>query len=97
MGRVLSRDLRDRVVAALDVSSARRRRILGLRREEVSDRAGISCEWYVKLEQGREVSASSETIAALAKALILDDAEAAHLRRLAARDVLRSRNGAGDH
>ncbi|WP_313540270.1 helix-turn-helix transcriptional regulator [Sphingomonas sp.] len=69
--------------AAMGVSSARRRRTPGLRREEVAERAGISCEWYVKLEQGREVSASSETIAALARALMLDDNETAHLRRLA--------------
>lgn len=73
--------------AALGVSSARRRRTPGLRREEVADRAGISCEWYVKLEQGREVSASDETIAALARALMLDDDETAHLRKLAAREV----------
>lgn len=72
---------------ALGVSSLRRRRTPGLRREEVAERAGISAEWYVKLEQGREVSASGETIAALAKALMLDDVEAAHLRRLAARDA----------
>lgn len=73
--------------AALGVSSARRRRTPGLRREEVADRAGISCEWYVKLEQGREVSASGETIAALARALMLDDDETAHLRKLSAREV----------
>lgn len=64
----------------------RRRRTPGLRREEVAERAGISVEWYVKLEQGREVSPSSETIAALAKALMLDVTEAAHLRKLAARN-----------
>lgn len=58
-----------------------------MRREEVADRAGISCEWYVKQEQGREVSASGETIAALAKALMLDEDEAAHLRRLAAQEA----------
>ena len=70
---------------ALDLAGTRRRRTPGLRREEVATRAGISCEWYVKLEQGREVSASAETIAALARALVLDDAETAHLRRLAIR------------
>jgi len=73
--------------AALGVVSARRRRTPGLRREEVAARAGISCEWYIKLEQGREVSASPETIAALARALALDDTEAAHLRKLAARQA----------
>lgn len=71
--------------AALNLSGTRRRRTPGLRREEVAERAGISCEWYVKLEQGREVSASEETIIALARALVLDHDETAHLHRLAVR------------
>lgn len=71
--------------AALGISPVRRRRTPGLRREEIAERAGISCEWYVKLEQGREVSASHETIAALARALVLDAGETTHLRKLAAR------------
>lgn len=74
--------------AALGISSARRRRTPGLRREEIAERAGISCEWYVKLEQGREVSASRETIAALARALALDAGETAHLCKLAARRAM---------
>ena len=74
--------------AALGLEPAPRRRAPGLRREEVAARAGISCEWYVKLEQGREVSASAGTIAALARALVLDDGEVAHLRRLAGRGPL---------
>ncbi len=37
----------------LDFSGTRRRRTPGLRREEVAGLAGISAEWYVKLEQGR--------------------------------------------
>jgi len=69
----------------LGIASIRRRRTPGLRREEVAERAGISCEWYVKLEQGREVSASNETINALAQALVLDAGETAHLRKLASR------------
>ncbi|UDL94070.1 helix-turn-helix transcriptional regulator [Lichenihabitans sp. PAMC28606] len=69
--------------AALGLPFARPRRTPGLRREEVADRAGISCEWYIKLEQGREVSASDETLAALARALMLDGVEAAHLHKLA--------------
>ena len=69
----------------LGLSATRRRRTPGLRREEVADRAGISCEWYVKLEQGRQVSASAGTMAGLARALGLNEAEKAHLHRLAAR------------
>ena len=69
--------------AALSLASTRRRRTPGLRREEVAERAGISCEWYVKLEQGRDVLPSPETVTAIARALMLDPAETAHLRRLA--------------
>jgi len=72
---------------ALGISSTRRRRTPGLRREEVAERAGISCEWYVKLEQGRDVSASQATIAALARALVLDVGETAHLRKLASKGM----------
>lgn len=61
----------------------RRRRTPGLKREEVAQRAGISAEWYVKLEQGRAVSPSAETVAALGRALRLDQVELAHLRALA--------------
>ncbi len=60
-----------------------RRRTPGLRREEVADAAGISTEWYIKLEQGRAVAPSLATIDALAKALRLNAVEHAHLRRLA--------------
>ncbi len=61
-----------------------RRRTPGLKREEVARRAGISAEWYVKLEQGRAVSPSAETVAALGRALRLDGVEQDHLCRLAA-------------
>lgn len=65
-------------------SAARgRRRTPGLRREEVAEAAGISTEWYVKLEQGRAVAPSLATVDALARALRLDAAEHVHLRRLA--------------
>lgn len=64
-------------------TSARRRRLSGLRREEVAERAGISTEWYVKLEQGRAVFPSEDTLAALADALLLDAFELDHMRRLA--------------
>jgi transcriptional regulator with XRE-family HTH domain len=73
--------------AALGITTARRRRTPGLRREEVAERAGISSEWYVKLEQGRDVAPSTETIGALARALSLDATETAHLRRLATRQA----------
>ena len=65
-------------------ATARARRTSGLKREEVAQRAGISAEWYVKLEQGRTVSPSAETVEALGQALRLDAVELAHLRALAA-------------
>ena len=65
-------------------ATQRRRRTPGLKREEVAQRAGISAEWYVKLEQGRAVSPSAETVDALGRALQLDDVELPHLRALAA-------------
>ena len=61
-----------------------RRRAPGLKREEVARRASISAEWYVKLEQGRAVSPSTETVEALGHALRLDAVELVHLRSLAA-------------
>jgi transcriptional regulator with XRE-family HTH domain len=64
--------------------ATRWRRTPGLKREEVAQRAGISAEWYVKLEQGRAVSPSAETVEALGRALRLDQVELTHLRSLAA-------------
>ena len=61
----------------------RRRRTPGLRREEVAELAGISTDWYVRLEQGRTVTPSIATVDALAGALGLDAQEHAHLRKLA--------------
>ncbi|PQE00256.1 transcriptional regulator [Mycobacterium sp. EPG1] len=59
-----------------------RRRVPGLRREEVAQLAGISTEYYIRLEQGRERSPSVAVVDALADALRLDVDEAAHLHRL---------------
>lgn len=77
-----SRRTRARPDAAGAVNG-RRRRTPGLRREEVAERAGISTDWYTRLEQGRSVSPSHSTIDALAHALDLDPQEHAHLRALA--------------
>jgi transcriptional regulator with XRE-family HTH domain len=64
------------------VATPGRRRTRGLRREEVAERAGISTDWYVRLEQGRAVKPSQQTLEALARALQLDAQDNAHLRRL---------------
>ena len=72
------------------LADGRRRRTPGLRREEVAELAGISTDWYVRLEQGRTVNPSNATIDALARALALDAQEHAHLRKLAGRAPARS-------
>ncbi len=59
-----------------------RRRVPGLRREEVAMLAGVSSDYYTRLEQGRESSPSSQVIDAVADALHLDAEAADHLRRL---------------
>lgn len=59
-----------------------RRRVPGLRREEVAMLAGVSSDYYMRLEQGRESSPSPQVIHAIADALHLDDEAADHLRRL---------------
>lgn len=60
------------------------RRTPGLRREEVALLAGVSTDYYVRLEQGRDRHPSLQVIEALAGALRLEDEAAAYLRRLAA-------------
>jgi transcriptional regulator with XRE-family HTH domain len=60
------------------------RRVPGLRREELAMLAGVSVEYYVRLEQGRGgVHPSESVLAALAGALRLNDSETQHLHRLA--------------
>ena len=51
------------------LTATRRRRTPGLRREEVAELAGIGVDWYVRLEQGRDVNPSLTTIDAIARAL----------------------------
>ncbi|MGX8907160.1 helix-turn-helix domain-containing protein [Streptomyces netropsis] len=60
----------------------RRRRVRGLRREELAQLAGISVDYYVRLEQGRATQPSPEVLDALAGALGLDAAERGHLATL---------------
>jgi transcriptional regulator with XRE-family HTH domain len=60
-----------------------RRRVPGLRREEVASLAGVSVEYYKRLERGNASGASDAVLDALADALRLDDAERTHLFDLA--------------
>ena len=59
------------------------RRVAGLRREEVAMLAGVSADYYVRLERGSLVGASDSVLEAIARALQLDDAERDHLFDLA--------------
>ncbi|BAL89615.1 putative DNA-binding protein [Actinoplanes missouriensis 431] len=59
------------------------RRVSGLRRSEVAALAGVSVEYYAKLERGSLAGVSAGVLDAIARALQLDDAERAHLVRLA--------------
>jgi transcriptional regulator with XRE-family HTH domain len=59
------------------------RRVPGLRRSEVAALAGVSVEYYSKLERGALAGASATVLDAIARALQLDEAERAHLFHLA--------------
>ncbi|BBH70054.1 transcriptional regulator [Actinoplanes sp. OR16] len=63
--------------------TAGQRRVPGLRRSEVAALAGMSVEYYAKLERGSLAGVSAGVLEAVARALRLDDAERAHLIRLA--------------
>ncbi|MDR5884793.1 helix-turn-helix transcriptional regulator [Vreelandella janggokensis] len=60
-----------------------RRRVAGLRREEVAELANISPDWYTRLEQGRNVGVSRRVLECLSLALQLSEAETGHLFSLA--------------
>lgn len=60
-----------------------RRRVDGLRREEVAQLSGVSVDYYVRLEQGRATQPSDQVLDALARVLGLDATERGHLHRLA--------------
>ncbi len=69
--------------SAYPFASATRRRVPGLRREEVAELAGLSTDYYIRLEQGRERHPSQQVVRALSAALQLSDAQDEHLHRLA--------------
>jgi transcriptional regulator with XRE-family HTH domain len=65
------------------IPTAGQRRVPGLRRSEVAALAGMSVEYYAKLERGQLAGVSAGVLDAIARALQLDDAERVHLLRLA--------------
>jgi transcriptional regulator with XRE-family HTH domain len=65
-------------------SDGRIRRVPGLRREEVAQLARVSTDYYTRLEQGRAISPTPGVVAAIARALELDETGRAHLGHLIA-------------
>ena len=66
------------------------RRVKGLRREEVAILAGVSVDYYTKLEQGRVGNISEQVLASIEAALRLDELERQHLRSLLNPDSVRT-------
>jgi transcriptional regulator with XRE-family HTH domain len=87
-GRELGAFLRSRRARvapdSVGIAAGPRRRVPGLRREELAQLAGISVDYYVRLEQGRATQPSAEILDALARVLGLDVTEREHLRTLIA-------------
>jgi transcriptional regulator with XRE-family HTH domain len=72
-----------------------RRRVEGLRREEVAHLSGVSVDYYVRLEQGRATQPSAQVLDALARVLGLDAVESEHLHRLTGRPPRTERSAPG--
>ena len=68
---------------AAGITAGANRRVAGLRRTEVATLAGVSVEYYAKLERGAIAGASASVLDAISRALQLDDTERAHLFDLA--------------
>ncbi|MEU5418065.1 helix-turn-helix transcriptional regulator [Streptomyces sp. NPDC020799] len=81
--------------AAVGIATDSRRRVEGLRREEVAHLSGVSFDYYVRLEQGRATQPSEQVLDALARVLGLDETEREHLGRLARQRHRRARAPGG--
>lgn len=78
------RSRRERIAPEqVGVTHSGRRRTPGLRREEVAQLAGVGVTWYTWLEQGRDIKVSDQVLEAIARTLMLDRDERAHLFTLA--------------
>lgn len=81
--------------ASVGIPTDSRRRVEGLRREEVAHLSGVSVDYYVRLEQGRATQPSEEVLDALARVLGLDETERGHVHRLARRRRRRAKAPGG--
>jgi transcriptional regulator with XRE-family HTH domain len=89
---------RDRIRPAdVGLSAGPRRRVPGLRREEVAQLAGLSADYYTELERGRGAQPSTQVLAALARALRLNGDERDHLFHLADRPLPPATHGPAAH
>jgi transcriptional regulator with XRE-family HTH domain len=78
------RSRRERITPQqVGVAEGGRRRTPGLRREEVAQLSGVGVTWYTWLEQGRDINVSEQVLVAIARTLLLDRDERAHLFTLA--------------
>lgn len=77
--------------AAVGIPDTGNRRVPGLRREEVAFLAGVSSDYYVRLEQGRDRHPSEQVLVSIANALHLDEEATAYLLQLAASGSTRRR------
>jgi transcriptional regulator with XRE-family HTH domain len=75
----------------LNLRTVGRRRVPGLRREELAILAGISSDYYLRLEQGRDHHPSPQVLDAIARALRLDEDATAHLHSLSHASAARPR------
>src|ERR1700749_1359504 len=83
LGRYLRAPREQARPEAAGVLDQRNRRVPGLRREEVAFLAGVSSDYYVRLEQGRDRHPSDQVLLAIARALQLDEDAPAYLLQLA--------------
>ncbi|MEV4095819.1 helix-turn-helix transcriptional regulator [Streptosporangium saharense] len=81
--------------ATVGIPTDSRRRVEGLRREEVAHLSGVSVDYYVRLEQGRATQPSEQVLDALARVLGLDETERGHLYRLARQRRRRAKSPSG--
>ncbi|GHO50714.1 hypothetical protein KSX_88770 [Ktedonospora formicarum] len=85
--RVLAQFLRTRrervTPEQVGLPSTGRRRVKGLRREELATLAGIGVDWYTQLEKGNDITVSTQVVESLAQALGLSAEERNHLYVLA--------------
>ncbi|MBA8829848.1 helix-turn-helix domain-containing protein [Alpinimonas psychrophila] len=82
LGEFLRARRRDAELEPLTNTGANRRRVAGLRREEVAAASGISVDYYTRLEQGRETHPSDAVLNGLSRALQLGVDASEHLYRL---------------